>query len=131
MGKFEKMAIAPVTPFSEVDDWLYGLHFPEVSTNRSHVADADLNKLLIAQRRELDPKRRRELVEELERARRDYAGGRERTKLLNQTPAAVKSCGNAEAPLRSPHAFRTGTARCYDHDGPGSPHAALVRHEPP
>jgi len=26
---------------------------------------------------------RRELVEELERARRDYAGGRERTKLLN------------------------------------------------
>src|SRR5205807_8635060 len=40
---------------------------------------------------------RRELVEELERARRDYVGGRERTKLLNQTPAAVKSCGNAEA----------------------------------
>ena len=74
---------------------------------------------------------RRELVEELERARRDYAGGRERTKLLNQTPAAVKSCGNAEAPLRSPHAFRTGTARCHDHDGPGSPHAASVRHEPP
>src|SRR5438309_1365462 len=32
------MAIAPVTPFSEVDDWLYGLHFPELSTNRSHVA---------------------------------------------------------------------------------------------
>ncbi len=70
VGKFEKMAIAPVTPFSEVDDWLYGLHFPEVSTNRSHAADADLNKLLIAQGRELDPKRRRELVDDIQRTAR-------------------------------------------------------------
>src|SRR2546422_3450727 len=42
----------------------------EVSTNRSHAADADLNKLLIAQGRELDPKRRRELVDDIQRTAR-------------------------------------------------------------
>ena len=67
LGKFEKMAIAPVTPFTEIDDWLYGVHFPELPTNRSHVADAELNKLLVAQRREMDPKRRREIVDDIQR----------------------------------------------------------------
>ncbi len=28
LGKFEKMAIAPVTRFTEIDDWLYGIHYP-------------------------------------------------------------------------------------------------------
>jgi peptide/nickel transport system substrate-binding protein len=73
VGKFEKMAISPSTPFTEIDDWLYGLHFPELSTNRSHVADADLNKLLMAQRREMDPKRRREIVDDIQRYLADKA----------------------------------------------------------
>src|SRR5262249_57929773 len=55
LGKFEKMAIAPVTPFTEIDDWLYGVHYPELPTNRSHVADPELNKLLIAQQPRVDP----------------------------------------------------------------------------
>ena len=42
-------------------------HFPEQPNNRSHVADAELNKLLVAQRREMDPARRRELVYEIQR----------------------------------------------------------------
>ena len=67
LGKFEKMAIAPVTPYTEIDDWLYGVHSPELPTNRSHVADAELNKLLVAQRREMDPKRRREIVDDIQR----------------------------------------------------------------
>jgi hypothetical protein len=57
LGKFEKMAIAPVTPFTEIDDWLYGIHYPELLTNRSHVADAELNKLPVAPRREIDAER--------------------------------------------------------------------------
>jgi peptide/nickel transport system substrate-binding protein len=73
LGKFEKMAIGPVTPFTEVDDWLYGTHFPEQPGNRSHVADAELNKLLMAQRREMDPKRRREMVDEIQRYLADKA----------------------------------------------------------
>jgi len=28
-GKFEKMAMGSITPFTEVDDWLYGCFFPD------------------------------------------------------------------------------------------------------
>lgn len=73
LGKFEKMAMGPVTPFTEVDDFLYGSFFPEQPNNRSHVADAELNKLLVAQRRELDPKKRKEIVEEIQRYLADKA----------------------------------------------------------
>ncbi|OGK86553.1 MAG: hypothetical protein A2X52_17700 [Candidatus Rokubacteria bacterium GWC2_70_16] len=67
LGKFEKMAMGPSTPFTEVDDFLYGTHFPEQPNNRSSVADAELSKLLIAQRRELDPKKRKEIVDDIQR----------------------------------------------------------------
>ncbi len=73
LGKYEKMAMGPVTPFTEVDDFLYGVFFPEQSNNRSHVADAELNKLLVAQRRELDPARRREIVYDIQRYLADKA----------------------------------------------------------
>jgi peptide/nickel transport system substrate-binding protein len=73
LGKFEKMAIGPITPFTEADDWLYGAHFPEQPNNRSSVSDAELNKLLVAQRRELDPKRRKELVDDIQRYLADKA----------------------------------------------------------
>ena len=73
LGKFEKMAIGPITPFTEVDDWLYGAHFPEQPNNRSHVADAELNKLLVAQRREMDPKKRLAIVHDIQRYLADKA----------------------------------------------------------
>jgi len=73
LGKFEKMAMGPVTPFTEVDDWLYGAFFPEQPNNRSNVADAELNKLLVAQRRELDPKKRKQIVDDIQRYLADKA----------------------------------------------------------
>jgi peptide/nickel transport system substrate-binding protein len=73
LGKFEKMAIGPVTPFTEVDDFLYGAFYPEQPGNRSHVADAELSKLLVAQRRELDAKKRKEIVDEIQRYVADKA----------------------------------------------------------
>ena len=73
LGKFEKMAIGPITPFTEVDDWLYGAHSPEQPNNRSHVADAELNKMLVAQRRELDPKKRLAIVHDIQRYLADKA----------------------------------------------------------
>ena len=73
LGKFEKMAMGPSTPFTEVDDFLYGTHFPEQPNNRSHVADAELNKLLVAQRRELDPKRRKAIIDDIQRYLADKA----------------------------------------------------------
>ena len=73
LGKFEKMAMGPSTPFTEVDDFLYGVHYPEQPNNRSSVADAELNTLLVAQRRELDPKKRKDIVDQIQRYLADKA----------------------------------------------------------
>jgi len=73
LGKFEKMAIGPQLPGNDVDDWLYAGFYPEQPHNRSHVADAELNKMLIAQRRELDPKKRLAIVHDIQRHLADKA----------------------------------------------------------
>ena len=73
LGKYDKMAMGPITPFTEVDDWLYSAFYPEQPNNRSHVADADLNKMLLAQRRELDPKKRLAIVHDIQRYLADKA----------------------------------------------------------
>ena len=74
IGKFEKMAMGPYgAGVTEVEDFLYAMFFPGAPLNRSHVNDPELNKLLLAQRRELDPKRRREIVHEIQRYLADKA----------------------------------------------------------
>ncbi len=73
LGKYEKMAMGPSTPYTEVDDFLFARYFPEQSTNLSHVADAELSKLLLAQRRELDPKKRKAIVDDIQRYLADKA----------------------------------------------------------
>jgi len=73
LGKYEKMAIGPQTPFTEVDDFLYGRFYPELPTNQSHIADAELNKMLVAQRREIDPKKRKQIVDDVQRYLADKA----------------------------------------------------------
>ena len=73
LGKFEKMAMGPALPGNDIDDWLYSAFYPEQPQNRSHVADAELNKLLIAQRRELDPKKRLAIVHDIQRYLADKA----------------------------------------------------------
>jgi ABC-type transport system substrate-binding protein len=73
LGKYEKMAMGPITPFTDPDDFLFGAFYPEQPNNRSHVADAELNKLLLAQRREMDPGKRREIVLAIQRHLADKA----------------------------------------------------------
>jgi ABC-type transport system substrate-binding protein len=73
LGNYEKMAVGPITPFSEVDDWLYSAFYPEQPNNRSHVADAELNKMLVAQRRELEPKKRLAIIHDIQRYLADKA----------------------------------------------------------
>ena len=73
LGKFEKMAMGPQAPGNEVDDWLYSGYFPEQPHNRSHVADAELNKMLVAQRRELDPQKRLAIIHDIQRYLADKA----------------------------------------------------------
>ena len=74
LGKFEKMAMGPYgASVTEVDDFLYALFFSRSPWNRSRVNEADLDRLLLAQRRELDPKKRREIVHEIQRYLADKA----------------------------------------------------------
>lgn len=73
LGKFEKMAVGPQAPGNEIDDWLYSAYHPEQPHNRSRVADAELSKMLAAQRRELDPKKRLAIVHDIQRYLADKA----------------------------------------------------------
>lgn len=73
LGKYERMAMGPSTPFTEVDDFLYGRFYPELPTNQSRVADAELTKMLAAQRREMDPKKRKAIVDDIQRYLADKA----------------------------------------------------------
>jgi peptide/nickel transport system substrate-binding protein len=73
LGKYEKMAMGPSTPFTEVDDFLFGRFYPELPTNQSHVADAELTRMLVAQRREMDVKKRKQIVDDIQRYLADKA----------------------------------------------------------
>jgi peptide/nickel transport system substrate-binding protein len=73
LGKYDKMAMGPSTPFTEVDDFLYGRFYPELPTNQSRVADAELTKMLVAQRREMDPRKRKQIVDDIQRYLADKA----------------------------------------------------------
>ena len=73
LGKFDRMAMGPSTPFTEVDDWLFGTHHPGQSANRSSVNDVELDKLLVAQRRELDVRKRTAMVQDIQRYLADKA----------------------------------------------------------
>ena len=56
-----------------MDDFLFGRFYPELPTNQSHVADAELTKMLVAQRREMDPKKRKQIVDDIQRYLADKA----------------------------------------------------------
>jgi peptide/nickel transport system substrate-binding protein len=73
LGKFEKLAMGPITPFLEIDDWLYGVFYPGQPNNRSLVNDATLNEMLIAQRQEVDPEKRKRIVHDIQRYLADKA----------------------------------------------------------
>jgi peptide/nickel transport system substrate-binding protein len=73
LGKFDKLAMGPVTPFLEVDDFLYGVFYPGQPNNRSWVNDPELNPMLLAQRRELDPEKRKQIIDDIQRYVADKA----------------------------------------------------------
>ena len=56
-----------------MDDYLYGVFYPGQPNNRSHVDDAELNTMLLAQRRELDPEKRKRIVHDIQRYVADKA----------------------------------------------------------
>src|SRR5207249_821863 len=59
LGKFDKMAMGPFgAGVTEIDELLYETFFSGSPRNRSRINDPELDRMLRAQRRELDPARR-------------------------------------------------------------------------
>jgi peptide/nickel transport system substrate-binding protein len=74
LGQFEKMAIGPFgAGETEVDAFLYENFLTGSPRNRSRVADTQLDRMLVAQRRELNLARRREIVHDIQRYLADKA----------------------------------------------------------
>ena len=68
------MAIGPFgAGITEIDEVLYEPFSSASPRNRSHVNDPELERMLLAQRRELDPAKRREIVLEIQRHLADKA----------------------------------------------------------
>ena len=74
LGKYDKMAMGPFgAGTTEIDEVLHETFFSASPRNRSRVNDPELDRMLLAQRRELDPARRREIVLDIQRYLADKA----------------------------------------------------------
>ena len=67
LGKFDSMVFGPLTPFLEPDNFLFGQYYVGEPRNRSHVKDPRLDDLLVRQRRTMDVKARREVINDIQR----------------------------------------------------------------
>jgi peptide/nickel transport system substrate-binding protein len=67
LGKFDSMGFGPLTPFLEPDNFLFGQYYTGEPRNRSHVKDPALDDLLVRQRRAMDVKARREVINDIQR----------------------------------------------------------------
>ena len=59
--------LALITPFLDADNFLFGQYFTGEPRNRSHVKDPALDDLLVRQRRTMDVKARREIINDIQR----------------------------------------------------------------
>ena len=67
LGKFEGMAMGPVSITWEPDSVLYGMYAPDQPRNSSHVNDPKLTAMLKEQRRTQDLEARRQLIFDIQR----------------------------------------------------------------
>jgi len=67
LGKFDEASWGPSSIFTDVDGYLYGSLRSGQATNRSHVADAELDVMLEAQRRAISTSSRKRIVGEIQR----------------------------------------------------------------
>jgi ABC-type transport system substrate-binding protein len=67
LGRFEEASWGPSSIFTEVDGYLYSALRSGQAGNRSHVADAQLDEMLEAQRRLASMSARKKLVDDIQR----------------------------------------------------------------
>ena len=66
-GKFEGMAMGPLSITWEPDSVLYGMYAPDQPRNSAHVNDPTLTAMLKAQRRTQDLEARKKLIFDIQR----------------------------------------------------------------
>jgi ABC-type transport system substrate-binding protein len=67
LGRFDETSWGPSSIFTEVDGYLYGALRRGQAGNRSHVADAQLDVMLEAQRRTISTPARKQIIDEIQR----------------------------------------------------------------
>jgi peptide/nickel transport system substrate-binding protein len=67
LGRFEEASWGPSSLFTDVDGYLYGAFRSGQAGNRSHVADAQLDVMLEAQRRLTSQSSRKKIIDEIQR----------------------------------------------------------------
>jgi peptide/nickel transport system substrate-binding protein len=67
LGKFDSTVFGPLTPFLDADNFLFGQYYTGEPRNRSHVKDPALDDLLVRQRRTMDVKARRDVINDIQR----------------------------------------------------------------
>jgi peptide/nickel transport system substrate-binding protein len=67
LGKFEGMAMGPISIAWELDSVLYGLYAPDQPRNRGHVNDPKITAMLKEQRRTKDVEARKKLIFDIQR----------------------------------------------------------------
>ena len=68
VGRMERMAMGPFgAGTTEIDGFLFDLFHSQGGFNRSRINDAELDRMLVAQRREMDPAPRREVILQIQR----------------------------------------------------------------
>ena len=105
------MVFGPLTPFLEPDNFLFGQYYTGEPRNRSHVKDPVLDDLLVRQRRAMDVKARREIINDIQRhlAKQQY--------YVHAPTGTTSRCGTA----RSRTTARTwGTTTAGGSSRPGS-----------
>ena len=102
LGKYEKMAMGPSTPVHRGRRLpLRRASTPSCPHNQSHVADAELTKMLVAQRREMDPEEA-----QADRRRHPALPGRQGVLRLRAEVAAVHRAPAAGEGLQAPRRLR-------------------------
>jgi peptide/nickel transport system substrate-binding protein len=95
VGKYDSLSFGPLTPFLEPDNFLYGQYYTGEPRNRSHVKDPVLDDLLARQRRTMDVKARRGVINEIQRhlATQQYYVHAPTGKYIAVWDAALKNYG--------------------------------------
>jgi ABC-type transport system substrate-binding protein len=67
LGKFDEVSWGPSSLFTEIDAYLYSFFRGGQPSNRSHVADTQLDVLLEAQRRYTSKSSRKKVIDDIQR----------------------------------------------------------------